>query len=54
MVEVLVDPVRYRPVGEQGREALLACIYELLLAAYIEIGFLLARERRVGQVLGGG
>ena len=54
VVEALVHPVGDGPIGEERCEAALAGLHELFRSVDVQVGFLLARERRVGQVLGRG
>ena len=54
MIEAVILAVHDRAVGEQRREASPDRVEQILLTANVEKAFLLAREARVGQILGGG
>ncbi len=54
VVEAPLGPVGDGPVGEQGGEALVHRPQQVVLAAHVKVGLLLAGEARLGQVLGGG
>jgi len=54
MVEAIVDAVMDGAIGEQGGEAALAGVEQVLFAANVEVGILLAGEAGRGQILGRG
>ncbi|MCU0257243.1 MAG: hypothetical protein MUF60_10940, partial [Vicinamibacterales bacterium] len=54
VLEALVHAIRDRPVVVQRREHVADALEHRLDADHVQVGFLLARERGVGQVLGGG
>ncbi len=54
VVEALLLPVEEGSGFEQGCPAPMHRVHHLLLALHVEVGVLLAGERRIGQVLGGG
>jgi hypothetical protein len=54
VLEALVHAVGDGPVREQRREDALAGAQQVFVAAHVEVGFLLAGEGGVREVLGGG
>jgi hypothetical protein len=54
LVDALPDPVEHGAVGEQRDPAGLHRVDQLITAADVEEGVLLAGERRRGKILRGG
>jgi len=54
MIEAVVDPIRNRPVSEDGSKAASTGFKQIAGATDIEETFMLARKARCGQILGRG